>query len=139
MSSRLKPLYITRKCWKLVLIYSVSGRECLFLFAGKERTISHVERIRNVARYGRTTARWDDVDYEYAWKRVRQLGLKPIAEGHSHVDENSDLHPSSADVKVIPTGNIELICFPLKGTIRAWKIANTLKETLENEVELRLI
>jgi proteasome lid subunit RPN8/RPN11 len=136
MPSRLKPLYITRKCWKLVLIYSISGRECLFLFGGKDRTIVHVERIRNIARNGRTTAKWISEDYEYAWKKIRQLGLSPIAEGHSHVDEKSDQHPSSVDVHVIPTGNIELICFPLSRNIRAWKIADTLRVTLKNEIEL---
>lgn len=139
MSSQLKPLYITRKCWKLILIYSLSGRECLFLFGGKDRAIRHVERIRNMARNGRTTASWINEDYEYAWRQIRQMGLIPIAEGHSHVDEKSDQHPSSVDVKMIPTGNIELICFPCHRNIRAWKIANTLKETLRNEIEIVII
>lgn len=136
MPPKLKPIYITRKCWKTVLVYSLSSRECLFLFGGHKRMISHVERIRNVARNGRTSASWTNEDYAYAWKRIRKLGLEPIAEGHSHVDENCDQHPSSIDVRTIHTGNIELICFPQKGIIRAWRIADTLKETLRCEIEI---
>lgn len=120
------------------MTYSQSGRECLFLFGGRNRHITHVERIRNISRNGRTMATWDTADYEYAWRSIRRRGLYPIAEGHSHVDENSEQHPSTVDVKVIPTGNIELICFPLKETIRAWRIAESLKETLSNEIILKI-
>lgn len=122
----------------LVLLYSTSGRECLFIFGGNNRRISHVERIRNIARNGRTSAICNEEDYNYAWRSIRRLGLRPIAEGHSHVDKNSDLHPSTVDVKVIPSGNIEIICFPRYGKNCAWKIADTLEEPLKNKIELIL-
>lgn len=138
MPPQLKPIYITRDCWKLVLLYSLSGRETLFLFGGKNRHITHVERIRNIARNGRTMAMWTNADYSYARSRITQLGLRVIAEGHSHVDPQSDQHPSSIDVRAIPTGNVELICFPLRGVVRAWKVADSLKETLRQELEIRI-
>lgn len=139
MSSRLKPFFIKKDVWKSILMYSLSGRECLFLFGGKERTITHVIRIRNIARNGRTSAEWDVKEYRSAKKMILQMNLSHLADGHSHCDEYSLPHPSLIDIRNIRLGAIELICFPRDGTIRAWRISNTLKNTLKNEIEIRIL
>lgn len=136
-NSAIKTLYITKDCHRRLLMWAQSRNEINFICGGHGNEILHVERIRNISVASRNFAEWNNIEYKQVKLKIKSLGYKIIAKGHSHPQAFHNEHPSSFDVHLIPTGQIELIVFPNKQLIRAWMISNSMKKTLHCEFEIK--
>jgi hypothetical protein len=129
-------LTITRNCYEQILRWSLATTEINFICGGVKNKITMVIRIRNVSTAPVWYAEWNDRELRFAKRAIKSNKLKFIATGHSHAATASLPHPSKMDVHWCPVDSIELIAFPNKNCVRAWRMRATLERTLKSEIDL---
>ncbi|AHI04981.1 hypothetical protein BDW_02365 [Bdellovibrio bacteriovorus W] len=129
-------LEISRKCYDQILAWSLSYAEIGFICAGRERKITHVFRVPNVADDTRNRYKWDQRIKRDAMREIEALGLKVIAEGHSHPSPRHEERPSQADLEYFSLGRPHIIAFPCRENIRGWFLGGNIRQTLRYAISL---
>ncbi|MGE3611724.1 MAG: hypothetical protein AB7I27_19190 [Bacteriovoracaceae bacterium] len=134
-----KSLYISRDDYERILMWSQSQKEILFVCLGTKNSIKKVVRLGNYARDPKNYSFWSDFAFKWSVNRHKIACQKIIAYGHSHPSKRHDAHPSRVDLKFSTIGEIELIAFPAKNEVRAWKLGSNIKATLRKEIILKIL
>lgn len=129
-------LWISKENYEQLLAWAQTLREINFIAFGKGRKILEVVRLTNTSRYPFKYACWNEKVSNDLIKEKKRQGFKKICTGHSHPRKANNQHPSLMDIDAVRKGCIELIVFPPKNEIRAWKIQHSLHKTLQSEIKI---
>lgn len=129
-------LEISRKCYDQILAWSLSYDEIGFICAGRAQKITHVFRVPNVADDTRNRYKWDQRKKRGAIREIEALGLKVIAEGHSHPSPKHEERPSQADIEYFILGRPHIIAFPIEMILKSWTLSKSVKETILNKINI---
>jgi proteasome lid subunit RPN8/RPN11 len=137
-STFIDEIFISKKNYEKILMWSQSEREINFICFGNDKIIENVSRLSNLSRYPKSFSLEGETERKVLVKEKKKNGYTVIANGHSHPSKYHDPHPSDTDIRFIERGSLELIVFPYKGSIRAWFIRPTKQSTLNSEVKISL-
>ncbi len=137
-STFINEIFISKKDYEKILMWSQSEREINFICFGNDKIIENVSRLSNLSRFPKSFSLESETERKVLVKEKKKNGYSLIANGHSHPSKYHDPHPSNTDIKYIEHGSLELIVFPFKGSIRAWIIRSTKRTTLNSEVKITI-
>lgn len=132
-------LFISEENYNRILAWGQSENEINIICFGNGKVIENVTRLRNISRVPKNYCLDSKIERKALIKEKKNSGQVVLASGHSHPSRHHDQHPSKADVKYIKEGTIELIVFPHRKYVQAWKIRTTVEDTLKSEVKLSFL
>ncbi len=134
-----RPLQITKTCYDRIIRWALTSKnEVNGLCYGKDRTITHVYRLRNIEKFPRYACNLNPSEVRHI-KSLVPANLRKIAEFHSHPNTKNS-RPSKTDCFYLPKGHIEIIYGTKSKGVNAWRIQNTWKQTIKTgEIPLIII
>ncbi len=132
-------LFISKHDYNRLLSWGQSENEINAICFGNGKIIENVTRLRNISHFPKNYCLDSESERKALIKEKKKSGQIILAGAHSHPSKHHNHYPSVIDVKYIKKGSIELIVFPHRNSIRAWRIASSVKATLLSEIELVII
>lgn len=138
---RFDHLKIEKSEYNKLIRWSLSLYEIGALAFGKGNHITKVVRIPN-ALSSRDHFIWNWPERRRAIRQAEMEGLELVCESHSHPRSQRGghlPHPSLSDLKYFKRLSPHLIIFPTEPGIRCWVLRQSIRDTIESELEIEVI